>query len=79
MADADTEQKRRSVLAVAGTMLLPTDDGTIDTGDRSHLCLRYSGIDAANPSPIVITPTVTRRIHRGTRFPATWRAWGWRG
>lgn len=48
MADADTENKRRSAiyLIVSSMIVAPVPDGTIATVDRQHITGVYCGIAA---------------------------------
>ena len=54
MADADTENKRRSALCITGNTTMPLADGTIDDNDRMHATWYYAGID---PGAAVATAT----------------------
>ncbi len=45
----DTENKRRSVMAYAGTGMMPVPDGTIDASDRATLAWLYAGLSYGSP------------------------------
>jgi hypothetical protein len=49
MADADSEDKRRSAINMPPFVVAPVPDGTIDANDRIQATWWYSGLGAQTP------------------------------
>lgn len=54
MANADTENKRRSAVCMLPHVVYPEPDGTIAAADREHVAYIYCGITVSGAAPAVL-------------------------